>query len=554
MQRAWLREFNSLGLQLRPGAAKLVTAFLREFPDPQQTAEQLVVHVKEYFKTRQDSVDPIIDEKVIQQVIICMEEANQDGEADGVDPVTAARDIVDSVGLGDGIEVYNLMTDMRPLDYRRASKEWVLSHHSPELFPGVSSKIKIYADRYMTLWQRLLIQGKLVPEVEAVDGGINPDQRVLTPVESLVGNPGRKLTFGLISRAQEEVMGARRWVIEDLHKAYPLEFEDDTSEWDHQLVTDGSFVLAEGELQGGRFLVKRLEMPTAVTREMSLDRDEIPVQCGRFSKEQIAHLALCEEQHGEGFYVTLCEVHLDSARVLEKLSDLFQGYEDNCPPLAYIFMGSFTSKPFVPTADGVRLYREGFERLKVMMHHMPNHVERGTRFVFMPGPKDPGAQLLPRPPLTAYLTADLAKDIPNVILTTNPCRIRHFSRDLVFFRHDVLKLLRRHEVVPLRELGQVGAPSPQHVRDEMVRLLFDQAHLVPLPLQESNILWSFDHTLRLYPLPDAVFIGGVSQPFECTHYECDFASVGPFYRDASFVSYKPVEGEMVPCDVPDRAG
>jgi len=161
--------------------------------------------------------------------------------------------------------------------------------------------------------------------------------------------------------------------------------------------------------------------------------------------------------------------------------------------------------------------------------------------------------MLPRVPLPDYLTSDLAKEMPGVIMATNPCRIRHFSRELVFFRHDVLRLLRRHEAVPLR--GPEGAvASSQHVRQEMVQLLLDQAHLVPLPLQESNILWSFDHTLRLYPLPDAVFIGGVSQPFDVVYQGCEVCSLGPFNRDASFYSYTPIEGILDACDVPDAAG
>merc|ERR1711879_1085921 len=108
----------------------------------------------------------------------------------------------------------------------------------------------------------------------------------------------------------------------------------------------------------------------------------------------------------------------------------------------------------------------------------------------------------------------------------------------------------------------MGVTSPQYVREEMARLLLDQAHLAPLPLHESNIMWSFDHTLRLYPLPSAVFIGGVSQQFECIHKGCTFCSVGPFYKDASFYAYSPLKtdeqgeqmGLLEPCDVPDREG
>jgi len=94
----------------------------------------------------------------------------------------------------------------------------------------------------------------------------------------------------------------------------------------------------------------------------------------------------------------------------------------------------------------------------------------------------------------------------------------------------------------------------EHVRTEMVRFLLDQAHLIPLPLEQSNILWAYDYALRLYPLPDAVFIGGVSQPFDRVYQECKFASVGPFHREAEFYAYHPVKELLEPCDVPDRAG
>jgi len=62
-------------------------------------------------------------------------------------------------------------------------------------------------------------------------------------------------------------------------------------------------------------------------------------------------------------------------------------------------------------------------------------------------------------------------------------------------------------------------------------------------------MWDFDNALRLYPLPHAVFVGGVCQPFDHTYKECAFASVGPFHREASFYSYHPVREEIYPCDV-----
>eukprot|EP00929_Paragymnodinium_shiwhaense_P029281 TRINITY_DN16813_c0_g1_i1.p1 TRINITY_DN16813_c0_g1~~TRINITY_DN16813_c0_g1_i1.p1 ORF type:complete len:561 (-),score=121.19 TRINITY_DN16813_c0_g1_i1:208-1890(-) len=560
MEKRWLREFNSLGLQLRPQAAKDVTSFLRtcqaEGEDPVQRVEELVEYTKAYFRARQGVVDPIIDSHVIQAVIKCMVDAAEEHAAgegiEGVSKSDVARQNVEQMDLGDGVQVYNVMTDVQLFQYNQASKDWLPAVRKPALFPSSEAKAKIYTERYHCLWQRLVLQGEMVPEAQARDVQLLPGQSVLTPVGSLIGNPGRKLTFGLISREHDE--GIRRWCIEDLHKKYPIELEVKESE---NLLTDGCFVLAVGELiDGALFRISKLDMPSAVPRVVSIENDPIPRMAfgGSLTDEQVETLFKAEFQNQEGMYVVLSEVHLDNPRTVERLQDLFKGYEGSAPPIAYVFMGSFCSTAFVPTGDGVRSYREGFERLKYMMRNLPNHVQNGTRFIFVPGPNDPGAATLPKAPLADYLTADVRKEVPGVIMGSNPCRIRHFSRELVFFRHDVLRLLRRHEVVPLRSPNCTGAPSTQHVQQEMVRLLLDQAHLVPLPLEESNILWGFDHTLRLYPLPDAVFVGGVSQPFDCEYNECRFCSVGPFHRDASFYAYHPVKFLLEQCDVPDMAG
>lgn len=552
MQRAWLREFNAVGLQLRPQAAKLVTHYLSTCggEDPHAAAEALVEHTKNHLRQRGGVVEAFIDQDIIQSVLNTILEASK--EAESGDAQLVATHSIESAELGDGTSVYNVFRDVSLLDYNRASKQWTLSPQRPRLFPGCDTKPRIYRDRYHLLLQRLLLEGKVVIDAEAATGALLPGQRVLTPVESLVGNPGWKLTFGLMSRVHDD-SNVCRWVIEDLHKVYPVELE--VCESDH-LMTDGSFVLAEGELNGDKFRIHSLEVPDAVGRDTTREKDLLPPQTfgGDLSEELLEALASLEPAHADGMFVVLSEVHLDNPRVIERLDDLFQGYEGSSPPVAYVIMGSFCSSTFMPSAEGVSSYRDGFERLKFMMRKLTNHVQNGTRFIFVPGPKDPGAQTLPRMPLTNFLTSDLAKEIPNVVMGSNPCRVRHFSRELVFFRHDVLRLLRQHELVPLREPGTGGAPSSEHVRNEMVRFLADQAHLVPLPLEGSNILWAYDFAMRLYPLPHAVFIGGVIEPFDCNYLDATFCSVGPFHRDASFYAYYPVKNVLEPCDVPDRGG
>lgn len=546
MQRAWLREFNSLGLQLRPQAAKLVTSFLTECDDPQRTVEALVEHTKAYFKMREGAIGAAIDSHVIQSVIECMEESAQ--KSNGVFAPELARTGIETMDLGDGIQVYNVLTDMKHFCYQNTTREWVPSNINPKLFPNISDKTKIYAERYQLLWQRLRLEGSFVPESEVATEGLLEGQRVITPVESLVGNPGRKLTFGLLSRIHGD--GTSKWSIEDLNSYFPVDLKVEQS--DH-LITDGSFVLAEAMMIDGRVRISHLDVPAAVSRQVSAEKDQIPPQVfgGNLSCEQLSILEQAEPENSDAMYVVLAEVHLDDARVLEKISDMFHGYEGASPPTAYVFMGNFSLSPFIPTASGIKSYREGFERLKLLMESLPNHAAQGTRYIFIPGPRDPGSSMLPRPPLTSYLTMGLDKAVPGVILATNPCRVRHMSRQLVFFRHDIMHMLRLHEVVPLRTQDGTQDPSSQHVREEMARLLLDQAHLVPLPLEQSNVHWSLDHALRLYPLPTAVFVGGASRSFECVYQQCHFCSVGPVIDVPSFYAYYPVKEVLEPCELPN---
>merc|ERR1719443_1556364 len=97
--------------------------------------------------------------------------------------------------LGDGIQVYNVLRDVRPFEYNRTVREWLPVQTPPQLFPGPDQKAKICQDRYQVLWQRLLMEERFVAASEAGDTMLLPHQEVITPVESMLGNPGRKTTL-----------------------------------------------------------------------------------------------------------------------------------------------------------------------------------------------------------------------------------------------------------------------------------------------------------------------------------------------------------------------
>lgn len=76
-------------------------------------------------------------------------------------------------------------------------------------------------------------------------------------------------------------------------------------------------------------------------------------------------------------------------------------------------------------------------------------LQAGTKFVFVPGPGDPGpGNVLPRPPLPHVLTSDLREQLPNAVFGTNPCRIRYCTQELVLFRDDIEQRMRRQCMMP----------------------------------------------------------------------------------------------------------
>ena len=71
---------------------------------------------------------------------------------------------------------------------------------------------------------------------------------------------------------------------------------------------------------------------------------------------------------------------------------------------------------------------------------------RGPLLACKPAPRParlaPSPSLaLPRRPLTKARCGFLPEQCANVVLATNPCRVRHFSQELVFFRYNVQRAM-----------------------------------------------------------------------------------------------------------------
>jgi hypothetical protein len=157
----------------------------------------------------------------------------------------------------------------------------------------------------------------------------------------------------------------------------------------------------------------------------------------------------------------------------------------------------------------------------------------------MAGPNDVlggSGKLLPRQPFPDIITADLVKRVPASVFTSNPCRIKFYSQEIVLFREDVCSKLRKFSRKPNERENDV--------HHHAIKTILSQGHLCPIPLEVSPIDWAYDHALRLYPLPHVLLMGCRGREFNLVERSVKVANPSSFGSDFSFAIYKPFRGEI----------
>ena len=227
----------------------------------------------------------------------------------------------------------------------------------------------------------------------------------------------------------------------------------------------------------------------------------------------------------------------------------FQALSLFSPPRLCLW-GTFTSKPFGEgeTQCGTADLRELFARLGRLIGDFPGLVKH-SHFIFVPGPRDPGSSnALPRHPVPNFFASMLKETLPSsarFTFTTNPCRIKFYTQEIVIYRDDIVSKMRRHCVV---QASAGGAPqegnSNVHITEHLVQTLVDQAHLCPLPMHVRPTYWNYDASLRLYPTPDVLILADHYDQYFWNYNECDVFNPGSFPTDFSFVVYRPATREV----------
>uniref|UniRef100_A0A8C3ARZ1 DNA polymerase epsilon subunit n=1 Tax=Cyclopterus lumpus TaxID=8103 RepID=A0A8C3ARZ1_CYCLU len=385
------------------------------------------------------------------------------------------------------------------------------SHSAPSLCGLAKDKAELFRERYTILQQRIHRHQLFTPPAigAAVDEGQNKFQ--LKTIEALLGSTsklGEVIVLGMVTQLKEG-----KFYLEDPSGTVQLEM----SKFHNGLYTESCFVLAEGWYEDAVFHVNGFGFPPT---ESSSGTRAYYGNLNFFggpsttSVKASAKLKQLEEENEDAMFVIVSDVWLDNVEVMEKLNTMFSGYA-SMPPTSFILCGNFSSAPYGKTQ---------IKSLKDLCV---------CRFVFVPGPEDPGpGNILPRPPLADYITEEFRQRVPCSVFTTNPCRIQYCSQEIVIIREDLVNKMCRNCV----RLPNNNLDIPNH----FVKTILSQGHLTPLPLYVSPVFWAYDYSLRVYPVPDVIIFADKYDPFSIKNTDCLCVNPGSFPKSGfTFKVYYP---------------
>ncbi|KAL8240096.1 hypothetical protein R6Q59_013451 [Mikania micrantha] len=505
------------GFTLKIEALKEILSFLSNYEDAEDEALDLLLDELQH----QSLKSSVLDKEAVQRVVSMLCEAASAVEDNLGSSLSTSFSVIDAFQF--------------PKFCYDPIRKMFCEHTGRPLLHGDSpAKAWLYRDRFFLLSQRL----SRIPQFSRPS--FNSDLSEfgsceISQIQSLVGRTGISWVMGVISQFEDG-----HFYLEDLTAA--VEINLSTAKITTGYFSENTIVLAQGEMQlDGIFQVQTFGFPPLEDREKStlLFTGLDYFGGGTLAKEESLKLAEMEARAVNEMFVILSDIWLDHEETMAKLETVLDGYEDvDVVPSLFVLMGNFCSRPFNISNNSISSIRSSFAKLgKMIGSHQ--RLKEQSRFLFIPGPDDAGpSTVLPRCALPKYITEELQKHIPNAIFASNPCRIKFYTQEIVFFRQDLLYRMRRSCLIP---------PSTEETSDpfeQLVATITHQSHLCPLPLTVQPIIWNYDHCLHLYPTPHTIVLGDKSEQkaFNYTGITC--FNPGSFSNDYTFVVYRPCNQEV----------
>ncbi|KAL7547321.1 hypothetical protein ACHAWF_010640 [Thalassiosira exigua] len=138
----------------------------------------------------------------------------------------------------------------------------------------------------------------------------------------------------------------------------------------------------------------------------------------------------------------------------------------------------------------------------------------------------PGA----RGPIPKRFTSALRSSVKHVVFASNPCRMRFFSKEIVFFRDDLVGKMRCHCLLEPHEDESDENYGGDNGNEGCLATLS----------RPSWIRATCCHCRCLHPFPDALIVDDQVDPYYKNYEECSAIKPGPFSNGYIFLAHHTV--------------
>jgi DNA polymerase epsilon subunit 2 len=456
--------------------------------------------------------------------------------------------------------------------FNERRKAFEQSTKKPSLLAPPQAKPAYLMERLQIIKNVVMRNENFLPPLASGTARDRESYMKLTSTANLLGRQGQRfLLFGMLCTSSDG-----RYALEDADGMVGLDLQDAVP--GEGIFTEGSMILVEGE-----YTVDERIRAFAIGHPPSEPRETAKLMCGgvdfngtgSVSAHEAKAFRIHEQNHSSLSFVFISELHLDDEKTLRSFGAMLQGYVDaDFIPFCFVLCGSFLSTQRTAAADAafasksiVERYQDAFLALGDLLVKFPSIVQH-SNFVFVPSQDDPyGTTSLPRKSLPKCITDKLVQRLVRghggnasiarkLHFVSNPCRLVYFGQEIVIFRNDSMQSLLAHTVRLKGDVEEVHANAQAangtiDLKKYLVSTILDQAHLCPLPTWARPIMWEFDHTLRLYPMPTALVLADKFQRFELTYEGCQVFNPSSF-REGNFcwTTYYPSTGKAERSEMP----
>lgn len=422
------------------------------------------------------------------------------------------------------------------------SKLFHKSRAERKLYADADSKVQVYIDRYNMILQRLrrnrLFRSSAWAGLAGPGSVASGPECELTELKSLLGTVGQpRYVLGFLTQPEEG-----RYAIEDLSARLPCDISE--AETASGLFTENCIVVAEGELNAnGVFRISALGLPPPERRGDSLSALQGLDLFGGVPPDMRETVSF-RAQHPDDRIIFMSDLWLDQPVVMERIHTVLSTFSSmSQPPSMFVMMGNFQSDLASQSLKSYSKMKESFAALARAIVHYPILLS-SSQFILVPGPRDIApSTCLPRPGLPHSVTSPLCDSIPNLVLASNPCRIRHGEKDIIVFREQLQRRFRALAVVP-----PGTGPNDVPLFDSLCATILQEGHLMPLPLEYAPVYWEWDHSLYAYPLPHGLVLAEGAPAAVHTFDDCACLNPGSL-ASGTFGAYDMSSNEMELCDV-----